>query len=404
MVVFHLNQPSSDTEPVLIQNQAPHRNKSLRRRSGRRVWVACLAWMGVIGTGAYCFSQAAETPPQDGQMSWEKVVAAGKKDGKVVVSVPPGSELRRGFKDQFERRFGIELELVAGRGSAIVRRIADEYRAGVRYFDVHTGGAGTIIYGLAEMMEPVQAYLILPEVKEAQRWWGGHMYVDKENRYAYSFLAFVQEAIWYNTTLMKPDEIRTYDDLLHAKWLEKIGYSDPRAGGAGQGNWTFLWKTRGEDYLRKLTQQKLVLMREERTLAEYLAKGNVALTIGLDIDNFGPFVKSGLPVKPLPPLKDGVYPVTGSGILAVIKNPPHPNATKVFMNWFLGREGQESYQRAIGEPTRRLDVETPKESHAVRPAREFMSVEQYHQLESHTEAKQETVRKPAIAAANKLLN
>ena len=79
--------------------------------------------MGVIGTGAYCFSQAAETPSQDGQMSWEKVVAASKKEGKVVVSVPPGSELRRGFKDRFERRFGIELELVAGRGSAIVRRM-----------------------------------------------------------------------------------------------------------------------------------------------------------------------------------------------------------------------------------------------------------------------------------------
>jgi iron(III) transport system substrate-binding protein len=357
--------------------------------------------IGIIVDGT---SQAAETAAQDGQAGWEKIVAAGKKEGKVVVSVPAGSELRRGFKDQFERRFGIELELVTGRGSATVRRIADEYKAGVRYFDVHTGGAGTIIYGLAGIMEPVQSYFVLPEVKDAHHWWGGHMYVDKENRYAYSFLAFVQEALWYNTTLMKADEVKTYDDLLHSKWMEKFGYSDPRAGGGGQGNWTFLWKTRGEDFLRKLMQQKPVIMREERTLAEYLAKGNVALTVGLDIDNFGPFVKSGLPVKPLPSLKDGVYPVTGSGILAVIKNPPHPNAAKVFINWFLGRDGQESYQKALGESTRRLDVEVPKESYAVRPAREFMTVEQYHQLESHTEAKQESVRKPAIAAANKLLN
>jgi iron(III) transport system substrate-binding protein len=369
-------------------------------RGRKWVLVACLAGASIIRISA----MAADPPSQEGQAGWERVVAAARKEGKVVVSVPPGSELPRGFKDQFERRFGIELELVTGRGSAIVRRIADEYKAGLRYFDIHTGGAGTIIYGLADIMDPVQSYFVLPEVKDAQKWWGGHMYVDKENRYAYSFLAFVQEAIWYNTTLMKPEEIRTYDDLLQSKWTEKIGYSDPRAGGAGQGNWTFLWKTRGEDFLRKLTQQKLVIMREERTLAEYFAKGNVALTIGLDIDNFGPFVKSGLPVKPLPVLKDGVYPVTGSGILAVIKSPPHPNATKVFINWFLGREGQESYQKAIGEPTRRLDVEPPKEAYAVRPAREFMSVEQYHQLESHTEAKQESVRKPAIAAANKLLN
>src|SRR6266545_4930952 len=127
-------------------------------RGRKWILVACLAGASIIRISA----MAAE-PLQEGQPGWEKVVAAAKKEGKVVVSVPPGSELRRGFKDQFERRFGIELELVTGRGSAIVRRIADEYKAGVRYFDVHTGGAGTIIYGLAEMMEPVQAYLILPE-------------------------------------------------------------------------------------------------------------------------------------------------------------------------------------------------------------------------------------------------
>ena len=144
-------------------------------------------------------------------------------------------------------------------------------------------------------------------------------------------------------------------------------------------------------------------MREERPLAEYLVKGNVAITIGLDIDNFGPFVKAGLPVKPLPPLKDGVYPVTGSGNLAIIKDPPHPNATKVFINWFLSREGQATYQKALGEPTRRLDVETLKDMYAVRPAREFMTVEQYYQLEAHTEERQESVRVPAVEAANRLL-
>ena len=237
-------------------------------------------------------------------------------------------------------------------------------------------------------MDAVEPYFILPEVRDAHHWWGGHMYVDKSKRYVYSFLAFVQEAVWYNINLMNPDEVRTYDDLLRPKWNGKIGYSDPRAGGAGQGNWTFLWRTRGEDFLKKLLQQKLVIMREERPLAEYLVKGNVAITIGLDIDNFGPFVKAGLPVKPLPPLKDGVYPVTGSGNLAIIKDPPHPNATRVFINWFLSREGQATYQKALGEPTRRLDVETVKDMYAVRPAREFMTVEQYYQLEGHTEERQ----------------
>ena len=334
---------------------------------------------------------------------WNRIIEAGKREGRVVVSMPPSAELRRTLKDGFEKRFGIELELVTGRGSTLVRRIADESKARIRYFDVHTGGSGAILTGLAGIVDNVEPYLILPEVRDPKHWWGGHIYVDKTKRHVYSFLAFVQEALWYNTELMRAEEVRSYDDLLRPKWTGKIGYSDPRAGGAGQGNWTFLWRTRGEEFLKKLVQQKLVLMREERPLAEHLVKGNVAMTIGLDIDNFGPFVKAGLPVRPLPPLKDGVYPVTGSGNLAIIKDPPHPNATKVFLNWFLSREGQSTYQKALDEPSRRLDVETVKDLYAVRPARELMTIDQYHQLESHSEERQETIRTPAIEAANRLL-
>ena len=380
---------------------------NLKWLSGRcrlRVFVTSAATVLALLLLLYSPTNAAESSTSDWQSEWQRVTAAAKKEGKVVVSVPPGAELRKALKETFERRFGIELELVTGRGSAIVKKIADEHRAGVQFFDIHTGGSGTIIYGLAGIVEPVESQFILPEVKDPKNWWGGHMYVDKANRYAYSFLAFVQEAIWYNTELMKPEEVRSYDDLLQTKWTGKIGYSDPRAGGAGQGNWTFLWKTKGEEFLKKLVQQKLIIMREERPLAELLVKGSLAITIGLDIDNFGPFVKAGLHVKPLPQLKGGLYPVTGSGTLAVIKNPPHPNATKIFINWFLSREGQEAYQKAIGEPTRRLDVDSPKEPYAVRPAREFMTVEQYHQFESHTEEKQESIRKPAIAAAQRLLD
>jgi iron(III) transport system substrate-binding protein len=344
------------------------------------------------------------SPGVEAQMlQWDQTLSEAKKEGRVVVSIPPGAELRKSLKNVFEKRFGIELELVTGRGAAIPKKIADEFRAGLRLTDVHTGGSAPIIYGLEGMLEPIEAQFILPEVKEAKHWWGGHMYVDKTKRYGYSFLAFVQDAVWYNTDLVKPEELRAYDDLLHSKWQGKIGYSDPRRGGAGQGNWTFLWKTKGEEFLKKLVQQNLVIMGEERPLAEALVKGSLALTIGLDIDNFVSFVRAGLPIKPLPQLKDGIYPVTGSGALAVIRNPPHPNATKVFVNWLLSKEGQETYQNAIGEPTRRLDVDVPKEPYAVRPAREFMTVEQYHRLESHTEEKQESVRKPAIAAAERLI-
>ena len=53
-----------------------------------------------------------------------------------------------------------------------------------------------------------------------------------------------------------------------------------------------------------------------------------------------------------------MYATAGYGSLTIIKNAPHANATKLFVNWFLSKEGQEIYTASMGEPTRRLDVET----------------------------------------------
>ena len=53
-------------------------------------------------------------------------------------------------------RYGIELELATGRGAALAKKIADEFRAGLRLTDVHTGGSAPIIFGLTGMLEPVE--------------------------------------------------------------------------------------------------------------------------------------------------------------------------------------------------------------------------------------------------------
>ncbi|MDP6560776.1 MAG: hypothetical protein QF619_11780 [Candidatus Binatia bacterium] len=49
----------------------------------------------------------------------------------------------------FEARFpGIDLEPIPGRGSRNVKRITDEHKAGVRYFDLHVGGSQSMLLGL----------------------------------------------------------------------------------------------------------------------------------------------------------------------------------------------------------------------------------------------------------------
>jgi iron(III) transport system substrate-binding protein len=341
-----------------------------------------------------------------GPAEWDALIDAGKKEGKVTVSVPASAELKRQIEEQFQKRYGIEVETFTARGSAGVRRMADEFKAGVRHFDLHIGGSSSIVSGMLDqgILDPIEPWLMLPEVKDPKQWWGGHLWVDNAKRFVYMFQAHLPEVIWYNTDLLKPDEIRSFDDFLNPKWKGKIGYLDPRTPGAGDSTWGFLWRVKGEEYLKKLVAQDLYLGRDQRVLAENLAKGRTAVMIGLSYYSYLPFLKAGLPIKPLPRLKEGNYGTAGSGNLAIIKAPAHPNSARVFVNWLLGREGQETVSKALHQATRRLDVDTGflKESGTIA-AKDAMSVDDFLQIENQSEEKLDKVREPASKIARALL-
>jgi ABC-type Fe3+ transport system substrate-binding protein len=352
---------------------------------------------------------AAATGQQDKTSSaaeWDKLVDAAKKEGKVTVSLPASAEMKRQIEELFKKRYGIEVETFTARGSAAVRRMADEFKAGVRHFDLHIGGSSSIVSGMLDegILDPIEPWLALPEVKDPKQWWGGHLWVDNAKRFVYTFQAYLSEVIWYNTDLMKPNEIRSLDDFLNPRWKGRIGYLDPRTPGAGDSTWAFMWRVKGEEYLKKLVAQDLFLGRDQRVLAESLAKGRVAVIIGLSYYSYLPFLKAGLPIKVLPTPKEGNYGTGGSGNLAIIKAPAHPNSTKVFVNWLLGREGQEIVSKALGQATRRLDVDTRfLRDFGTIAAKDVMSVNDFLQIENQSEEKLDKVRAPAAKVARALL-
>jgi ABC-type Fe3+ transport system substrate-binding protein len=349
------------------------------------------------------FAQTGQAVPGE----WNRIVEAGKKEGKVVVSVPASAELRKEVERSVKQRFGIETELIAGRASSIVGKIQQEAKAGVYNFDVHVGGSESMVTGLLSesLLESFEPAMVLPEVKDSKNWWGGHFWVDAAKRYIYSSQAYQTENIWYNTDQVKPEEIRSFNDLLNPKWSGKIGYLDPRTAGSGTSIWSFLWQLKGETYLKKLAEQKLFLSRDQRVLAESLAKGKIALVVGLTYYSFVPYLKAGLPVKPLPNPRDEVYVSGGSGHVAIIKGAPHPNATKVFVNWFLSKEGQEIFGKAMGQGTRRLDVDTHwLKEFGVIAAKDSLMPDQYPKLENQSEEKVVKVREPAAEFARKLFH
>ena len=69
----------------------------------------------------------------------------------------------------------------------------------------------------------------------------------------------------------------------------------------------------------------------------------------------------GLPLAALEyGMKEGKRASLGSHVLNVLKDPPHPNAQKLFANWFLTRDTQYFIQGLTGIDSMRVDI--PKDN------------------------------------------
>jgi iron(III) transport system substrate-binding protein len=324
----------------------------------------------------------------DANADWQRLVAAAKKEGKVVIGAPPGSDFRIEAQTMLKKRLDLDSEFVQAPGPNLMSRIVAEKQSGAVTVDAFLIGPCTGNSLLkSDLFEPLAPAMILPEVKDPAKWFGGHLWADNQTggNQLYSFVAQMTPSIYYNTQLVKTQDIRSYNDLLDPKWKGKIGLRDPRVPGGGLAMWAFLLDMKGEEFIRKLAQQEMFVSRNARQIADALAKGSLALTIGVGYRDFDAFLDANLPVKHLPTFKEGTYVSGGNGILGLVKGAPHPNAAKVFFNWLLSREGQELHGRTAQQPTRRLDVDT--KGLDGQAAKDVLSLEEFRRFQNFTEDK-----------------
>ena len=62
------------------------------------------------------------------QTEWERVQAAARKEGKLVVSIPPSADLRKALEETVKQKFGIELEIVLSNSATTTKRVTQPAR------------------------------------------------------------------------------------------------------------------------------------------------------------------------------------------------------------------------------------------------------------------------------------
>jgi iron(III) transport system substrate-binding protein len=295
--------------------------------------------------------------------SWEDTLAAARQEGKVVISGPPMPALRQALPQAFKARYGIELEYVAARGATdAAARLRAERQAGIYSIDVIFGGIQgmALVFHREKMLQPLKPALQLPEVVDGKYWRKGKLwFADPEEQYILRFANTVTTMFHINTSQVKTGEIRSVKDLLHPKWQGKIALQDPTVSGSGSNQAAHLFVQHGEDFIRQLyVEQKPFISRDTRQITDGLARGAYAIALGAEDGKIETLRKEGVPVEILDNLTD-LYGEISSGVAqyAIMDNAPHPNATKVFVNWIASKEGSEVFTRAVGVVPARNDID-----------------------------------------------
>ena len=320
------------------------------------------------GPGVQTPSVGAPTPAAKAgwEAEWEKTLAGARREGRVVVYGPPGADTRQALTEQFSKTYPfIQVEYVGATGAAQVAKVKAERRAGLHIVDLIVSGTTTITAGLLDVALPVEPILLLPEVKEPKNWLDGKFhYADKAGKYNFVFSTRTLQALVHNTNAIDSRRIQelAYWDLTKPEFKGKIITRDPWTSGPGQSAAMFYFVNPklGPDFIKALAKNDVLVTRDDRQVIEWTSLGRAAVGLAPSTPAITEFIiKGGFPnVKPRAYLKEGAMSTAGFGSLALPQDYPHENATKVYVNWLLSKEGQLAWAKATGTPSRRTDVPT----------------------------------------------
>jgi ABC-type Fe3+ transport system substrate-binding protein len=311
--------------------------------------------------------------PANFEQEWSKLIEAAKQEG--TLSVASGGAPSRQYRPimaAFTKKFGIKVEVATGNATTTINRVLAERKAGKFTVDVALISSRVNNQRLvpSESLVPFAPLLIHPEVLDKSGWYlGRHWYADKFSKFTFIYHVTKEDQYesWYNTdkiTAADMATIKKQTDFFDPRWKGKIaaqGMGDP--SGIRQMIDSYFEPDRGPEWVRTyLLDAGITFTDDRRILETWLVSGRYPLqAVATGTEEYSILAKKGLPIKQrFMPKQVGVIRAGGSGCcISVFAQAPHPNAAKLFVNWFLSKEGQTLTHTMIPEIDRsslRTDV------------------------------------------------
>ena len=340
---------------------------------------------------------------QDWKSEWERTVAAANREGELVATAASN----RAWSQYIARRWAkdhpqIKLSMVSVDASTFIVRIKQEREAGKFLWDFSVAGTSApLVMYKQNLLDPIPPEFLLPEVTDETVWGGWDTaFFDTPKKYVFGIGAYLKTP-FYNAKLVPPERVKAdkLEVLFDPAYRGKIYWHAPWVRGSGRSFVWMLYREWGEEKLaRFIKDQKVVFLSAQNEMVQTMARGTMAIGIGPAFSGMlAPFRTAGvaMDVRPFGNTPDVAEMAPGGFNLNIYNKRPHPNATRVFVNWLLSKDVIAGLSEAVGLTLRRQDVASPEEE-AMRPIRGV----KYSQAQSEDNEQGEI---KAVAFVQKLL-
>ncbi|HLN87035.1 MAG TPA: extracellular solute-binding protein [Candidatus Limnocylindrales bacterium] len=276
-----------------------------------------------------------------------KLVAEGKKEGKVVIYGSMETDIFEGIQQAFEKKTGIKVDYWRAAGATVLERASSERKANKVAYDLVLNNAGPMEILLAENA------LAKYDSPLAKNFPAEFVHPQLGPSYRTSIVGII-----YNKSIISPDKApKSLEDLLKPEYRGKLAFPDPSRGAVAImwpiSLYKLMGKERADKYLRDLAASKPVIVEGVLPAAERVTSGETPIAISYlkYVINFG------LKGAPLDYVRQEKM-LGHNHAIALSNKAVHPNAAKAFLDFFYSDDSLKIMARS-GEFMTRKGIYPP---------------------------------------------
>jgi iron(III) transport system substrate-binding protein len=290
---------------------------------------------GMVASTAPLRTEAREGP------ELEKLYSEAKREGTLTWwTAHFGQEAAEKIRDAFKRKYpGVAVELLRQTAQVIYQRLTNDLKAGIREVDVFAS-TDEAHYPQLTKLGALASY-VPPDIGSVP---ASLRSLSDEATYHTAALRFV--VLIYNPK--KVTRPRRWADLLDPRYKGQVSVGHPAFSGV-TGAWVVALNDKyGWTYFEKLAQNQPKIGRSINDVVADIVSGE--RLIGAGSDSFALDRKAaGSAIDASFPDDDAVLVVDPIGIL---KDAPHPNAARLFVNFSYSREYSQALADSYNFPLR----------------------------------------------------